>query len=54
MLEELLFFMCLMLYDDIWMDATYVILCATYVILCVAWMQILDSHIPPVKQRVPK
>ena len=47
MIEELLFFMRLMLYDDIWIDATYVI-------LCVAWMQILDSHIPPVKQRVPK
>ena len=47
MIEKLLFFMCLMIYDDIWMDATYVI-------LCVAWIQILDSHIPPVKQCVPK
>ena len=47
MLEELLFFMFLMLYDDIWMDSTYVI-------LCVAWIQILDFHIPQVKQRVPK
>ena len=39
--------MSLMFYDDIWMSATYVI-------LCVAWMQILDSHIPSMKQRVPK
>ena len=39
--------MCLMLYDDFWMDATYVL-------LCVAWMQILDSHIPTVQQRVSK
>ena len=36
-----------MLYDDIWMDATYII-------FCVAWMQILDSHIPSMKQRVPR
>ena len=47
MIEELLFFMCLMLYDNIWMDATYVI-------LFVAWIQIMDSHIPPMKQRFPK
>ena len=39
--------MSLMLYNDIWMDATYVI-------LCVAWMQILDSPIPSMKQCVPK
>ena len=45
--EELISFMCLMLYDDFWTDATYVL-------LCIAWMQILDSHIPTVQQRVPK
>ena len=37
--------MCLMLYDDIWMETTYVI-------FCVAWMQIMDSHIPLMKQRI--
>jgi len=36
-----------MLYDDFWMDVTYVI-------LCIASMQILNSHIPPMQQRVPK
>jgi len=45
--EELISFMCLMLYDDFWMGATYVI-------LCVEWMQILDSHIPLVQQCVFK
>ena len=39
--------MSLMLYDDIWMDATYVI-------FCVAWMQILDSNIPSIKQMCPQ
>ena len=27
---------------------------ATYVILCFIWLQILESHIPSMKQHVPK
>ena len=45
--EEIISFLCTMLYDDFWMKTTYVI-------LYVAWMRILDSHIPLVNQRVPK